>query len=187
MNIRNRAKKGFTLIELMIVVAIIGILAAIAIPNFLRYQLRSKTSEAKTNIGAIRTGLQSFNGDFDSYPAGTLTANPAAGGVSAKTAWDINACDAACNRATPGSCTVFDCIGYQPEGTVYYQYDAAGNATDYVIGAQSDLDGAGAEGVFGLLSDSDGDGTAVAGTGISSTGCAVAVPGQVQDCAPGEY
>jgi type IV pilus assembly protein PilA len=56
----KKGKKGFTLIELMIVVAIIGILAAIAIPNFLRFQAKSKQSEAKTNLGGIFTAETSW-------------------------------------------------------------------------------------------------------------------------------
>jgi type IV pilus assembly protein PilA len=62
-----KGKKGFTLIELMIVVAIIGILAAIAIPNFLKFQAKSKMSEAKTNLGAIYTGQISYFGEQNSY------------------------------------------------------------------------------------------------------------------------
>lgn len=53
---RRRRQEGFTLIELMIVVAIIGILAAIAIPAFINYVKRSKTSEAPANLKAMFTG-----------------------------------------------------------------------------------------------------------------------------------
>ena len=60
----RRSQKGFTLIELMIVVAIIGILAAIAIPNFLRFQLRARSSEGKTSIAALRTAEESYQAEF---------------------------------------------------------------------------------------------------------------------------
>ena len=63
--IRNR--KGFTLIELMIVIAIIGILAALAIPNFLKFQARSKTSEAKTNLKGVYTAEASYYGEFGRF------------------------------------------------------------------------------------------------------------------------
>ena len=55
----RRSAEGFTLIELMIVVAIIGILASIAIPNFLRFQGRARQAEAKTNLKAIFTSSKS--------------------------------------------------------------------------------------------------------------------------------
>jgi type IV pilus assembly protein PilA len=62
-------KKGFTLIELMIVVAIIGILAAIAIPNFMNYQCKAKQSEAKSNLGAIRTAQEVYFAEKGYYAA----------------------------------------------------------------------------------------------------------------------
>ena len=52
--------KGFTLIELMIVVAIVGILAAIAVPNYFNYLAKSQQAEAKTNLGAIYIGMTSY-------------------------------------------------------------------------------------------------------------------------------
>jgi type IV pilus assembly protein PilA len=60
-------QSGFTLVELMIVVAIIGLLASVAIPNFKQYQAKAKTSEAKLQLAAIYTAETSFAGDFDTY------------------------------------------------------------------------------------------------------------------------
>lgn len=59
--------KGFTLIELMIVVAIIGVLAAIAIPNYMNYQCKAKQSEAKSNLGSIRTMQEAYRAEHDTY------------------------------------------------------------------------------------------------------------------------
>ncbi|WP_372982855.1 pilin, partial [Marinobacter sediminum] len=54
----NHAQKGFTLIELMIVVAIIGILAAIAIPQYQDYIARSQVSRVMSETGSIRTAVE---------------------------------------------------------------------------------------------------------------------------------
>jgi type IV pilus assembly protein PilA len=66
-----KSKKGFTLIELMIVVAIIGILAAIAIPNFLRYQAKSKQSEAKVLLDGIFTSETTYFAEQNVYAVDT--------------------------------------------------------------------------------------------------------------------
>jgi prepilin-type N-terminal cleavage/methylation domain-containing protein len=67
-----KSKKGFTLIELMIVVAIIGILAAIAIPQFANLVAKSQEGATKGNLGTIRSSLSIYYGDTEGwYPTDT--------------------------------------------------------------------------------------------------------------------
>lgn len=62
-----RQEQGFTLIELMIVVGIIGILVAIAAPNFSRYQSKARQSEVKIALAAVYGGEKSFYSEYSSY------------------------------------------------------------------------------------------------------------------------
>jgi len=71
---KNKMTQGFTLIELMIVVAIIGILAAIAIPQFANLVAKSQEGRTKANLGTIRSALSIYYGDSEGwYPTDTMT------------------------------------------------------------------------------------------------------------------
>ncbi len=124
----RKSNKGFTLIELMIVVAIIGILAAIAIPNFLRFQLKSKSSEGKVNIAAIRTAEESYLAEFGNYVA--ADASPLAVPGATK--------DTFADQGAAGE--NFDTLGWSPEGQVFFQYAVAGSGSAYTISAAADID-----------------------------------------------
>lgn len=66
----RRIRNAFTLIELLIVVAIIGILAAIAVPNFINAQVRAKVSRARSDLKAISTAVEMYRLDNNAYPGG---------------------------------------------------------------------------------------------------------------------
>jgi type IV pilus assembly protein PilA len=132
---------GFTLIELMIVVAIIGILAAIAIPNFLRFQLKAKSSEGKTNIAAIRTAEESYFAEYGNYVS--AIPSPAVILYNLKTAF--------VNEA--GSGLGFDQMGWSPEGEVYFNYsvNVPVTADEFTVGAVADIDSDGVSQAWGYV------------------------------------
>lgn len=108
-------QNGFTLIELMIVVVIIGILAAIAIPQFLKYQLKSKTSESSRNLGAIRTNQEAFYAKWNSYVYSTPYPRAGATTDGNKEPWP---------PITGASTTGlgFGLMGFASQGAVYFSY-----------------------------------------------------------------
>ena len=68
MKVPRKGEKGFTLVELMIVVAIIGILAAIAIPQFTKYRARARNSAALSDLRNTSTDLEGYYAEWTEYP-----------------------------------------------------------------------------------------------------------------------
>ena len=111
----HRSNKGFTLIELMIVVVIIGILAALAIPRFMASTTKSKQSEAKQLLKQVYVMQRAYRQEYDTYWGNGITAD----------------------AANPNN---FSRIGVQVMTTSRYTYTIVSDATTFTVTATGNLD-----------------------------------------------
>ena len=153
---RRGLRNGFTLIELMIVVAIVGILASTAIPMLATHQLRTKATEAKTNLSAIRVVQEAAFSENGAYVR--ANAEPAVIPGTQPTRFDAVGSD-------------FSQLGWAPEGLVYFSYavEVSADASGYTADAAADIDGDGVV-LFWGYAKPDGTNALVAG----GLGCPVA-------------
>jgi prepilin-type N-terminal cleavage/methylation domain-containing protein len=142
----KKVQEGFTLIELMIVVAIIGILAAIAIPSFMDYIKRSKKTEAALQLNKIGKSAKRVYSESSSYVvgiAGELPGKLGVGGCCGGGGTDPNHC-----KAVPASFaadTVWKALDFQIDEDNLFRYDYNGASSSFTAMALGDMDCDGTE------------------------------------------
>ena len=174
-------KEGFTLIELMIVVAIIGILAAIAIPAFINYVKRSKTSEAGANLKSLFQGAAAYY-DSENWGQGMVTVGGTAAASTNCTVGNAVQDGAPGNAkrvidwGTETNAAEFAALNFAPADPIYFDYNVlsaspgcgntAGNTNVYTFQANGDLDGDGTLSTFKLAAGTNNDNALYRAPGI---------------------
>lgn len=132
---RNRKWQGFTLVELMIVVVIMGLLASVALPAFTRYIKRSRSVEATMNISRIYQGEFTYN--QETHERGLIGSFVAAAATPSTPPSDRKY---SANVALWSGSPEWAAIGFALDGPHFYQYSTTASTQSFSVHARGDLD-----------------------------------------------